>query len=204
MIKPSAFIVRRARLVLGLTQAGFADKYKVDEATVAQWERGVMEPSPAVLAKIHTIASVVHAPSYSPDLIRASPVFKFLAPMDHLTQPVAISRGVARWLAAKVGLTEEDLINRPEALTEHYANPGDPDYPNSIGRALRTVQEDPRWPRLEISYAELHGYARLYRSWCHSLVAPVPDEGLALYEAVMDSDQSAEKEFWVRPTLVHG
>ena len=193
--------------MLGMTQAGFAEKYKVDEATVAQWERGVMEPSPAVLAKIHTIASVVHAPSYSPDLVRASPVFKFLAPMDHLTQPVIISRGVARWLStpcAKCGCDPEEFINHPEAVIEHYANPGDPDYPNSIGRALRMVQEDTRWLRLEISYAELHGIGRLFRSWCYGLVAPVPDEGLTLYEVVMDCSQSADKEFWVRPTLVHG
>jgi transcriptional regulator with XRE-family HTH domain len=203
MTKPSAFIVRRARLVLGMTQAGFADKYKVDEATVSQWERGVLEPSPAVLAKIHTIASVAHAPSYSPDLIRASPVFKFLAPMDRLTRPVMISRGVATWLAAKVGLTEEELINHPELVIEHHANPGDPDYPNSIGRALRMVQEDPRWLKLEISYVELRGYGRILGGWGRGLVAPVPDEGLALFEAVLDRDQSSD-ELWVRPKLVHG
>jgi transcriptional regulator with XRE-family HTH domain len=202
MIKPSAFMARRARLVLGMTQAGFAEKYKVDEATVAQWERGVLEPSPAVLAKIHSIASVAHSPSYSPDLVRASPVVKFLAPMDHLTQPVAISRGAAMWLAAKVGLTEEELINHPEAVNAYYG--AHPEYySHSVSRALNMVQEDPRWLKLEISYVELRGCGRILGGWARGLVAPVPDEGLALFESMLDPDQSSD-ELWVRPTLVHG
>jgi transcriptional regulator with XRE-family HTH domain len=199
--KPSAFIVRRARLVLGMTQAGFAEKYKVDASIVSQWERGVMEPSPAVLTKFHTIASVAHSPSYSPDLIRVSPVFKFLAPMDRLTQPVAISRGVATSLAARVGLTEEELINHPEAVNAYYdANPEN--YSHSISRALNMVQENPRWLKLEISYVELRGYGRILGVWGRGLVAPVPDEGLALFEEVMDHDQSSD-DLWVKPTLVH-
>jgi transcriptional regulator with XRE-family HTH domain len=202
MPKPSAFIVRRARLVLGMTRVGFAEKYKVDDSTISQWERGVLEPSPAVLAKMHTIASVVHAPSYSPDLIRATPVFKFLAPMDRLTQPVLISRGVATSLAEKVGLTPEELINHPEALNDYY-NRHPEHYSHSISRALHIVQEDSRWLKLEISYVELRGYGRIVGVWGRGLVAPVPDDGLALFEAVRDRDQSSD-ELWVKPTLVHG
>jgi hypothetical protein len=87
-------------------------------------------------------------------------------------------------------------------MIEHY-DAGDRDYSNSIARALRIVQENPRWPKLEISYVELRGYAPIRGGWARGLVAPVPDEGLALFEAVADSDQSSD-EFWVRPTFVHG
>ena len=139
---------------------------------------------------------------HSPELVRASPVFKFLAPMDRLTQPVIISHGAATWLAAKVGVTQEELINRPEALHE-YSDANPERYSHSISRALNMVQEDPRWPKLEISYVELRGYGRILGGWGRGLVAPVPDEGLALFEAVLDRDQSSD-ELWVRPTLVHG
>jgi transcriptional regulator with XRE-family HTH domain len=203
MTKPSAFIVRRARLILGLTQAGFAERYNVDDSTVSRWERGVMEPSPAVLAKIHEVArGSNHVPRH--ELVRASPVFRFLAPMDRLTEPLIISRGAVRLLGGKVGLDPEEYLSLTEELGEYYAQPGDPDYTYSFSRALTIVQEDPRWLKLEIAYAEMHAYGRLFRAWGFGLVAPVPDEGLALYEAAIDTDPEANKKgFWVRPTLVH-
>ncbi len=53
--KSVPFIVRRARLLLGMTVAEFAGLYGVDKATVAQWERGLAHPNPLVWARIRSI-----------------------------------------------------------------------------------------------------------------------------------------------------
>ena len=69
--KSVPFIVRRARLLLGMTVAEFAGLYGVDEATVAQWERGLAHPAPQVWAHIRSIT--LSASSLLDDeLVRAS------------------------------------------------------------------------------------------------------------------------------------
>ncbi len=96
--------------MLALTQGGFAERYNVDDSTVSRWERGVMEPSPAVLAKIQEVAAV-RDPIHSHNLVKASPVFKFLAPMARLAEPIIISRGAARMLSAKVSTLRSTSVS---------------------------------------------------------------------------------------------
>jgi hypothetical protein len=43
-----SFVVRRARLLMGMTQAEFAELFEVDDGTVSRCERGKLQPAPKV------------------------------------------------------------------------------------------------------------------------------------------------------------
>jgi len=93
--KNSAFLVRRARLLQGETQSEFADHFGVETSTVSRWERGFVKPRPRALAKIIEIATKT-GPFRSEDVIIASPLIKFVAPLNDLTTPLMASTGFAR------------------------------------------------------------------------------------------------------------
>jgi transcriptional regulator with XRE-family HTH domain len=73
-----AFLVRRARLLLGETQSEFAARFGVETSTVPRWERGFVKPRPKALAQITKMATKTD-PFRSEDVIMASPVIKFMA-----------------------------------------------------------------------------------------------------------------------------
>lgn len=183
-----AFLVRRARLLLGETQSEFADHFGVETSTVSRWERGLVKPLPKALAEITKIATKTD-PFHSEDVIRASPVFKYLAALSDLSSPLVVSKGFAAYLA-EVGYTFEDFLNRhTEGL---WAHPGEPIYEVSVSRCLREIENDPRWRRGEISHAEFRGFAKALNvnAWVRGLVAPLPDkDNVALFEAVVDRSQ---------------
>jgi transcriptional regulator with XRE-family HTH domain len=49
--------LRSARQLLGLSQAGLAEKLGVDRGTVGDWERGVRRPSEGRLAAVEALLS---------------------------------------------------------------------------------------------------------------------------------------------------
>ena len=87
------YLVRRTRLVLGQTQSQFAEQFEVDDGTVSRWERGKLRPSPAIIAHLREI---VLRSSFvaGKELIRASPILKFVSPIDDLKHPCVISKGI--------------------------------------------------------------------------------------------------------------
>jgi transcriptional regulator with XRE-family HTH domain len=176
---------------LGETQEEFAERFDVDTSTVSRWERGRVAPGAKAYAKIRRVALRADG---SHELIRASRVYKFLASFDDLLHPVVISRGVAEVLA-EVGYSSEDFLNEPEEVLYKVA-PGSPGYETSTVCALTTIQNDPRWRRGEIAYAEGHAFSGHVQQWVYGLVAPLADMGAALVEAVIDD--KATEGFWVK------
>jgi transcriptional regulator with XRE-family HTH domain len=152
--KNSAFLVRRARLLLGETQSEFADHFGVETSTVSRWERGLVKPRPRALAEITKMATKTD-PFRSEDVIRASPVIKFLAPLNDLTTPLMVSKGLIEVLG-ELGYTFKDFLTRQGK--ELWARPNERIYGISTGQCLRDIQKDPRWLRGEIAYAEFRGY----------------------------------------------
>jgi transcriptional regulator with XRE-family HTH domain len=186
--KKSPFLVRRARLLLGETQSEFAARFGVETSTVSRWERGLVRPRPKALAQITKMATKTD-PSHSEDVIRASPVIKFLAPLNDLTSPLMISKGLAEVLA-ELGYTFRDFLTRQGK--ELWARPNERIYWISTVRCLRDIQKDPRWLRGEIAYAEFRGFGKAMNAWIRGLAAPLvdPDRGdVALIEAVADRSQ---------------
>ena len=49
------FVVRRARLLIGMTQAEFAVLFEVDDGTVSRWKKGKLHPAPKVWKRIRDI-----------------------------------------------------------------------------------------------------------------------------------------------------
>jgi hypothetical protein len=113
--------------------------------------------------------------------------------MDDLLHPVVISRGLAEFLI-KVGYSSGDL-DRPEEVLYKVAV-GSSEYAISATRALTTIQNDPRWRRREIAYAEVHAFSGRVQQWVYGLVSPLADLSAALVEAVIDDNPT--DGFWVR------
>jgi transcriptional regulator with XRE-family HTH domain len=182
-----AFLVRRARLLLGETQSEFAARFGVETSTVSRWERGFVKPRPKALAQITKMATKTD-PFRSEDVIMASPVIKFMAPLNDLTNTLMISKGLAEVLG-ELGYTSRDFLTRRKEL---WARPSDRIYGISIVRCLTDIEKDPRWLRGEIAYAEFRGFAKAINAWARGLAAPLldPDKGdVALVEAVPDRSQ---------------
>jgi transcriptional regulator with XRE-family HTH domain len=193
-MKTSAYIVRRARLLQGMTQAEFAERFNVDNSTVSRWERGLLEPSAPTYARICQLTRSRHPFSY--DVIEASPVFKFLARMNDLKEPMVLSKG-ARNSLARIGYSAEDFMASSSAeRSALWAKPSEPTYPWSFSYALTLIQAEPRWLGGAIAYVEMHAYSPTFGQWGRALVAPIPDEGLAIIEGVLESRPS--EEFWIR------
>ena len=91
--KSVAFIVRRARLLLGMNLLELAMLYGVDEATVSRWELGLTHPKPGIWARLRSI-TLKASSSLDEDLVRASPVYKVIVDMNDLTHPIVASKGI--------------------------------------------------------------------------------------------------------------
>jgi len=190
--KSVPFIVRRARLLLGMTVAEFAGLYGVDEATVSQWERGLAHPAPQVWARIRSI-TLSASSLLDEELVRASPLYKFVVEIEDLTKPIVASKGIIEAFEA-VGALE--VANRPFDVAEEARKSAS--YEVSGTRALEIVQADPGWPSGDIVYAEAHcASPPLGGVWVDAMIAPLPDRLAALIEFA-PSKRGAEGCFWVR------
>jgi transcriptional regulator with XRE-family HTH domain len=101
------FVVRRARLLMGMTQAEFAELFEVDDGTVSRWERGKLRPAPKVWKRIREIT--LREDSLRDEaLVRASPVYKYLVDIKRLTKPMVASRGISEATADLLGRDSSD------------------------------------------------------------------------------------------------
>ncbi len=135
--KSVAFTVRRARLLLGMTQSEFAGLYGVDEVTVSRWERGLAHPNPEIWARLRDL-TLKASSSLDEDLVKASPIYKYLADMKDLTHPIVASKGIIEALKAVGVMRPED---KPLDIAElaHKS----PNYEVTGVRALEIIQADP-------------------------------------------------------------
>jgi transcriptional regulator with XRE-family HTH domain len=186
----SAFLTRRARLLMGMSQKQLGDLLNVDAATVSRWESGKLEPNPRAYATIREIA--ISDPRHSDDLIRASRIMKFIAPIEDLATPLVISRGMTEALES-VGYRFEDFTDHSLKISDIARDSKFWDV--SGARALELISEHPRWRSGGIAYAEVHAYAPVIRKWLWGMVGPMPDKGTALVEMIEDK---SNKEFLVR------
>ena len=133
------FVVRRARLLKGMTQAEFAELFEVDDGTVSRWERGKLHPTPKVWQRIRDI-TLKEDSLRDEALVRASPVYKYLVDMKRLTKPIVASRGISEALEMVGALRVKD---RPFGIA-NFARKS-PQYKVSGTRALETIQASPEW-----------------------------------------------------------
>jgi transcriptional regulator with XRE-family HTH domain len=180
------YLVRRARLVLGQTQSRFAEQFEVDDGTVSRWERGKLRPSPAIVAQLREI--VIRSSFVAgKELLRASPILKFVAPIDDLKHPCAISKGI-RMALKRAGIPDYDLSTPMEVQAGTS-----PELSGAL--ALDTIQADPAWVNKHAAYAEAHCIAARLGTWVDVMAIPLPDEPLALIEFMHSSPNGG---FWVR------
>src|SRR5271165_5054672 len=102
--KSVAFTIRRARLLLGMTQSEFASLYGVGEATVYQWELGLARPKPEIWERLRRLTLKAY-PLLDEELVSASPVYKYIADVKDLARPIVASRPIMKILA-EVGASE--------------------------------------------------------------------------------------------------
>jgi len=190
--KSVAFTVRRARLLLGMTQMQLAELFGVDEATVYQWELGVYRPSAEIWTRLRNITLKAY-PFLDEELVRASPVYKWIADMKDLAHPVVASHAIMEFLAA-IGASGAD--DKPFDVAEKLDRQS-PDYEVSLLHALEVIQADPGWLRGDIVYAEIHSVLAAIGGWVDVIVAPLPDQLVALIEGV-PSKRGAAGGFRVR------
>jgi transcriptional regulator with XRE-family HTH domain len=184
------YLTRRARLLLGMTQTEFAGLFDVDVTTVSRWERGKLRPHPSAWKRIRQIASAAY------DLIRASPVAKYVVCKNDLLRPALISQGLERILKRYGIDTKEVFLG--DNLRERVHRSAQ--YPVSGMHALEMIQADPRWRDGSAVYAEAHCISVLLgHTWSTLLVAPLPEEDEAILEWGADPTPEPAKEgFWVR------
>jgi transcriptional regulator with XRE-family HTH domain len=171
------FIVRRARLLLGMSRDQFAMLYGVDETAASQWERGLAHPGPATWARLRSLT--LRAGSLlDEDMVRVSPLCKVIVGMEDLTRPVVRSRGIIEALK-EVGVSEGEDQRFDFA---EFARKS-PLYEVSGTRALEIIRADPRWLRGDIVYAEIHCLSpALGDIWLDAMVAPLPERIAAIIE----------------------
>ena len=180
------YLALRARLALGQTQSQFAEQFEVDDGTVSRWERGKLRPSPAIVAQLRE--TVLRMSSVAgKELIRASPILKFVSPIDDLKHPCVISKGI-RLALKRAGMSDHDLSTPLEVQAGTSPE-------LSAAHALDTIQADQAWVNKRAAYAEVHCIAARLGTWVDGMVIPLPDEPLALLEFMHSSPQGG---FWVR------
>jgi len=185
------FLVRRARLLLGMTQTEFAQLFGVDDGTVSRWERGKLHPAPKMWRRIRNIV-LKESSALDIHLVRASPVYKCVVEVRDLTKLVVFSKGMIETIKA-VGALELD--DKPFDIAEHSRKSSY--YEVSSGRALEIIQADTRWSRGEIAYAEMHCVsASLGDVWADAIIAPLLDRYAAIIEFA-PSGRGAAEGFWV-------
>ena len=178
------FMVRRARLIRGETQGGFAIHMGVDQATVSRWEREKGEPNPAHLDEIRRII-ITAEPCYSRAYIKAAPTIKYMCQRDNFLKPLVISKG----LAEAAGVDPDDLIRNPES----YIKEGE-----GIHRLNTAVQSDARWEGGKIAFFEAAFFAPKLGEWLRAIGAPLAETNTALIEAAPTG--KPKEEFWVKLT----
>jgi transcriptional regulator with XRE-family HTH domain len=185
------FLVRRARLLLGMTQAEFAQLFGVDDGTVSRWERGKLHPAPKLWQRIRDIV-LKQSSALDVHLVRTSPVYKCLVNVKDLTKLVVFSKGMIEAIKA-VGAFELD--DKPFDIAELSRKSSY--YEVSSGRALEIIQADTRWARGEIAYAEMHCVSSsLGGVWADAIMAPLLDRYAAIIEFA-PSKRGAAEGFWV-------
>ena len=176
----------RARLALGQTQSQFAEQFEVDDGTVSRWERGKLRPSPAIVAQLRE--TVLRMSSVAgKELIRASPILKFVSPIDDLKHPCVISKGI-RLALKRAGMSDYDLSTPLEVQAGTSPE-------LSAAHVLDMIQADPAWVNKHAAYAEAHCIAPRFGTWVDAMMIPLPDEPIALIEF---TPSSPEGGFWVR------
>jgi transcriptional regulator with XRE-family HTH domain len=193
------WMTRRARLLLGMTQAQFAEMFEVDDGTVSRWERGRLRPAPSILAKINEVLTQKGS-ILGDKAIRASSISKFLVPMDNLKKSIVASKG-AQAALQKVGIPYKVLSDFKDFYT--YANKS-PFFPVSAYKALDRIEKHPDWLAGKVLYAEAHCVAtRLNNQWTDLMVAPLPDRDAALIE-IAPALQGEYGGFWVHLVSLDG
>jgi transcriptional regulator with XRE-family HTH domain len=171
------FVVRRARLLMGMSQAEFAELFEVDDGTVSRWERGKLHPAPKVWKRIRDI-TLKEDSLQDEALVRASPVYKYLVDIRRLTKGIVASRGFSEALEI-IGALK--VMDRPFGFAK-YARKS-PQYKVSGTRALEIIQANPDWLRGDIVYAEVHCISPVLGGvWVDAMIAPLPDRSAALIE----------------------
>jgi len=127
--KSVPFTVRRARLLLGLTQMQFAELYGVDEAKVYQWEIGSLSPSPEIWARLRNI-TLKASSLLDADLVRASQICKVIVDMEDLMSPIVASKGSSKLL-------------RPSGLPEKRTNPSMRQILPATALIMKSVEPEP-------------------------------------------------------------
>ncbi len=175
--KNVAFSVRRARLLLGMTEDEFALLYGVDKMTVSRWEGGFDRPKAEVWARLRTMLLKVNS-ALDDEMVKASPIYKFVVDMQDLTRPLVASKAIKEALEAAGASYGGD---RPFDIVEIARK--SPDYEVSGIRALEIIQADPDWLHGDIVYAEAHCVsAALGGIWLDGMIAPLPERIAALIE----------------------
>jgi transcriptional regulator with XRE-family HTH domain len=175
--KSVPFIVRRARLLLGMTRNQFAILYGVDEAAVYQWECGLAHPGREIWARLRNL-TLKAGSLLDEDLVRISPLYKIIVGMDDLTRPIVTSRGITEALKALGASEGEDKLFDAAELARQS-----PHYEVSGTRALEIIQADPRWSRTHIVYAEVHCLSpALGDIWLDAMIAPLQERIAAIIE----------------------
>jgi transcriptional regulator with XRE-family HTH domain len=185
------FLVRRARLLLGMTQAEFAQLFGVDDGTVSRWERGKLHPAPKIWQRIRNIV-LKESSALDIHLVRASPVYKCIVNVKDLTKLVVFSKGMIEAIKAAGAL---ELDDKPFDIAELSRKSSY--YEVSSGRALEIIQADPRWSRGDIAYGEMHCVSSsLGGVWADAIIAPLLDRYAAMIEFA-PSRRGAAEGFWV-------
>ncbi len=179
-----SYLVRRARLLLNMTQEQFAGMCEVDTGAVSRWERGKVRPAQKIFDLVRGVnrESAVQA-------VKASPVMKYVAHMDDLTHRCVVSKGLHSVLQ-EAGVSHLELASIgevPKSLT----------YPLiDTYRAIELIQRDPLWVERRAIYADSHCLST-FGYWISLLAAPLPDRPYALVEFAECVD-GATGGFWVR------
>jgi|SRR5271166_101812 len=187
------FLVRRARLLMGMTQEAFSEEFEVDPATVSRWERGKLHPAPNVWKRIREITLHVAGP-LSDEVVKASPVMKRISRMEDLKTSKIVSKG----LLEKFGI----LPGEVDATAMKLVPKTDPLYCVSSSHFYDIVQADSHWLKGGVVYAEGHCLSVALNHWVDVMVAPLPDRDAALIEFVI-SHKGEDRGFRVHVAHTH-
>jgi transcriptional regulator with XRE-family HTH domain len=171
MSSPIAFMCRRARLILGETQAQFADHMRVDTSTVSRWERDKGEPSAPLVSYIRNIIQKAE-PCHSRNYIEHAPTLKVVVDADDFSKTVIASRG----LLQITGTTFDELIDDKQFWTE------DDQKVNDI------VHADTRWKQGAIAFVETTHKASF--GWVHTILAPLAETNCTLWEGMTATEEN--------------
>jgi DNA-binding XRE family transcriptional regulator len=179
-LKDLPFLARRARLLSGMKQEAFAEDFGVDVSTVSRWERGKLRPNAKTIMRLQEI--VLRSQSLlSDEVIKASSIFKYVAPVNDLTHPCVLSKGITEALY-------EAGIKQTELRGDWWHDMADKSHTYDISsvKALDMIEADPDWRAGRVAYAESHCFAPKLLFWTNLMVAPLPDRSFALIESVRD------------------